>query len=64
MVSFSFLSAISLLPAVLATNYVQNWSEGGSNVRFNSGSAGQFSVTWTAGGGFVVGKGWQPGGSR
>ncbi|KAF2464349.1 glycoside hydrolase [Lindgomyces ingoldianus] len=46
-----------------ATNYWQFWQEGGGNIKCNNGGGGSYTCTWS-GGGFVAGKGYQPGGSR
>ncbi len=43
-------------------NYVQNWNDGGGNVNFQyNRSTGNFSVSWSNAGNFVVGLGWSPG---
>lgn len=47
--------------AFAATDYWQNWTDGGGTVRVTNGSGGNFSVTWTNCGNFVVGKGWGSG---
>ncbi len=44
--------------------YFSSWSEGGTNVKCNNGGGGSYTVSWSGKGGFVCGKGWQPGGSR
>ncbi|PGH11042.1 hypothetical protein AJ79_05084 [Helicocarpus griseus UAMH5409] len=73
MLSFILLSAISLIQGVSSSselaprqgNYFYSyWSEG--NGRFNcpNGPGGQFSADWSGNGGFVCGKGWNPGGNR
>ncbi|GAP83715.1 putative endo- -beta-xylanase B [Rosellinia necatrix] len=41
------------------------WSEGNGNWRCNNGAGGSYTATWSGNnGGFVCGKGWNPGGSR
>jgi len=47
--------------AFAATDYWQNWSDGGGTVTPTNGSGGNYSVTWTNCGNFVVGKGWGTG---
>ncbi|MGB8455100.1 MAG: glycoside hydrolase family 11 protein [Anaerocolumna sp.] len=47
--------------AYAATDYWQNWTDGGGTVNANNGSGGNFSVNWTNCGNFVVGKGWYTG---
>lgn len=49
--------------AFAATDYWQNWTDGGGTVQANNGSGGNFSVTWSNCGNFVVGKGWGTGNS-
>ncbi|MBE6024316.1 MAG: 1,4-beta-xylanase [Cellulosilyticum sp.] len=44
-----------------ATDYWQNWTDGGGYVNSVNGSNGNFSVTWKDCGNFVVGKGWNYG---
>jgi endo-1,4-beta-xylanase len=41
-----------------------SWSESGTNVQCNNGNGGSYSVKWNGKGGFVCGKGWNPGSSR
>lgn len=45
-------------------NSIQNWSNDYAKVDFNNLAGGEFNVTWDngAGGNFVVGKGFRPGG--
>lgn len=47
--------------ASAATDYWQNWTDGGGTVNVTNGSGGNFSVNWTNCGNFVVGKGWNTG---
>ncbi|WFR60108.1 glycoside hydrolase family 11 protein [Anaerocolumna sp. AGMB13025] len=47
--------------ASAATDYWQNWTDGGGSVNVTNGSNGNFSVSWTNCGNFVVGKGWNTG---
>lgn len=37
--------------------YYSFWTDGGSQVTYTNGPAGQYSVTWGSGGNFVGGKG-------
>ncbi len=55
--SFSLFAA----PAGAATNYWQNWTDGGGTVNAVNGAGGNYSVNWTNCGNFVVGKGWSTG---
>ncbi|MFD0695560.1 glycoside hydrolase family 11 protein [Paenibacillus sp. GCM10027628] len=57
------MSCTSLLAATAnaATDYWQNWTDGGGTVNATNGSGGNYSVTWTNSGNFVVGKGWTTG---
>lgn len=54
--------AIAIQPRQ-GTNYFQNWSEGGSNIRCQQRGSG-FSANWNSKGGFVCGLGWRGGGNR
>ena len=40
-----------------ATDYWQNWTDGGGTVNATDGSGGNYSVWWKDTGNFVVGKG-------
>lgn len=40
------------------------WSEGNGNFNCNNGAGGSYTVNWSGNGGFVCGKGWNPGGPR
>jgi endo-1,4-beta-xylanase len=45
--------------------YWSYWSEGSGNWKCNNGGGGSYTATWSGNnGGFVCGKGWNPGGSR
>lgn len=44
-----------------ATDYWQNWTDGGGTVTATNGSGGNYSVDWSNCGNFVVGKGWNDG---
>lgn len=58
MLGFTGLFTIN---ASAATDYWQNWTDGGGTVNAVNGSGGNFSVNWTNCGNFVVGKGWNSG---
>ncbi|KAB5559533.1 endo-1,4-beta-xylanase A [Coniochaeta sp. 2T2.1] len=54
-------------PSSTGTNngfYYSFWTDGGSDVTYTNGPAGQYSVKWSTGGNFVGGKGWKPGAAR
>lgn len=44
--------------------YWSFWQEGYGNFNCNNGAGGTYTVTWSGNGGFVCGKGWNPGGNR
>lgn len=44
-----------------ATDYWQNWTDGGGTVNATNGTGGNYSVIWSNTGNFVVGKGWNTG---
>ncbi|KAF2246092.1 glycoside hydrolase family 11 protein [Trematosphaeria pertusa] len=44
--------------------YWSFWQEGGGSHNCQNGAGGSYTAKWSGGGGFVCGKGWQPGGSR
>ena len=44
--------------------YWSFWQEGSGNHNCNNGAGGSYTAKWSGGGGFVCGKGWNPGGSR
>jgi endo-1,4-beta-xylanase len=50
---------------VAASYYSTSWNDGSAKMKYTNGPEGQYSVTWSGNkGNFVVGKGWNPGGSR
>ncbi|MGG1313957.1 glycoside hydrolase family 11 protein, partial [Cohnella laeviribosi] len=57
LMSFSLFAATSNA----ATDYWQYWTDGGGTVNATNGSGGNYSVTWSNVGNFVVGKGWGTG---
>lgn len=55
------LTAVSLTIGLFAASasantYWQNWTDGGGTVNAVNGSGGNYSVTWTNTGNFVVGR--------
>lgn len=54
-------TSIFQITTYAATDYWQNWTDGGGTVNTTNGSNGNFSVSWTNCGNFVVGKGWNSG---
>ena len=44
--------------------YYSWWTDGGSQVTYTNLAGGSYSVTWSSGGNFVGGKGWNPGGPK
>jgi endo-1,4-beta-xylanase len=57
-IGFTSLFAVN---ANAATDYWQNWTDGGGSVNVTNGSGGNYSVSWKNCGNFVVGKGWNTG---
>ena len=54
-------------PSSSGTNngyYYSFWTDGGADVTYTNGAAGEYSITWSGDGNFVGGKGWNPGSSR
>ncbi|KAF1808105.1 endo-1,4-beta-xylanase [Eremomyces bilateralis CBS 781.70] len=66
--AFGEISKRAGTPSSTGTNggyYYSFWTDGGSNVNYQNGPGGQFSLTWSGNNGnFVGGKGWKPGGPR
>jgi len=60
----TFLVTLSLLTVTAladTTNYWQDWTDGVGTVNASNLAGGQYSVSWTNCGNFVVGKGWSTG---
>ena len=55
---------ISTAKVSAATDYFQNWTDGGGTVNVTNGSGGNYAVYWKDCGNFVVGKGWNYGSSN
>ncbi len=55
------LSVVNVNAYAAATDYWQNWTDGGGTVNAVNGSGGNYSVNWSNCGNFVVGKGWNAG---
>jgi endo-1,4-beta-xylanase len=55
------LSVVNVNANAATTDYWQNWTDGGGTVNATNGSGGNYSVTWSNCGNFVVGKGWTTG---
>lgn len=47
-----------------ANYYWSFWQEGSGSHNCNNGPGGHYTATWSGGGGFVCGLGWNPGGDR
>ncbi|WP_054739261.1 glycoside hydrolase family 11 protein [Cellulosilyticum ruminicola] len=55
------IATMALATNVQATDYWQNWTDGGGYVNAVNGQGGNYSVSWSNCGNFVVGKGWNYG---
>ncbi|WP_026883672.1 glycoside hydrolase family 11 protein [Clostridium akagii] len=63
-IAFSMcFTSLFTVTANAATDYWQNWTDGGGKVNATNGSGGNYSVNWSNCGNFVVGKGWNSGSS-
>nr|AAQ90180.2 endo-1,4-beta-xylanase precursor [uncultured bacterium] len=60
-ISMSFISLFTVTAYAASTDYWQNWTDGGGTVNATNGSDGNYSVSWSNCGNFVVGKGWTTG---
>lgn len=47
-----------------AGTFFSNWREGSGNFQCNNGAGGSYTTRWSGQGGFVCGKGYNPGASR
>lgn len=57
----SFTRLFTVTSNAATTDYWQNWTDGGGTVNATNGSGGNYSVSWSNCGNFVVGKGWNAG---
>lgn len=73
MIVFLFLFTAFLIPGVISLRgelskrqgfYYSFWSEGNGNFKCTNAAGGKFDCTWSGKGGFVAGKGWNPGSAR
>lgn len=55
------LSSMLATSSAYAIDYFQNWSDGGGRVNVTNGAGGNYAVSWSNCGNFVVGKGWNTG---
>ncbi|RYP05499.1 hypothetical protein DL764_003759 [Monosporascus ibericus] len=64
MFAFVLLAASFLIQGVFGQYFWSYWSEGGGNFVCNNGPGGSYTARWSGYGGFVCGKGWNPGSGR
>ncbi|RYP57105.1 hypothetical protein DL769_009690 [Monosporascus sp. CRB-8-3] len=64
MFAFVLLAASFLIQGVFGQYFWSYWSEGGGNFVCNNGAGGSYTARWSGNGGFVCGKGWNPGTGR
>ncbi|RYO73924.1 hypothetical protein DL766_005883 [Monosporascus sp. MC13-8B] len=64
MFAFVLLAASFLIQGVFGQYFWSYWSEGGGNFVCNNGPGGSYTARWSGNGGFVCGKGWNPGTGR